>query len=121
MKLRLLGLASRNVAVTSLSRDTLRITWGAFVIAAFTGTLLFISKATSYTVNPYFQWKMILILLAGVNMALFHVVTSRGPLSVGAGKDAGRAGMIAGGLSLIVWILVIFCGRVIGFTLGVYT
>jgi hypothetical protein len=52
MDLRLIGVASRDVAVTQLSKDTLPWTWVAFVLAAITGTLLFVSKATSYVANP---------------------------------------------------------------------
>src|SRR5262249_53558898 len=40
--LRLLGLGSNNRAVTELCRDVLPWTWGAYAIAAITGSLLFI-------------------------------------------------------------------------------
>src|SRR5262249_12978621 len=46
--LRLLGLGSNNRAVTELCRDVLPWTWGAYAIAAISGSLLFISKATQY-------------------------------------------------------------------------
>src|ERR1700712_3926777 len=75
MDLRLLGLASKDSAVTQLSRDTLPYTWGAFVLALITGTLLFVSKATAYMVNPWFLWKIGFLVLAGLNMAIFHVFT----------------------------------------------
>ncbi len=120
MDLRLLGLASRSSPVTIVSHDTLRITWGAFAVAAITGTLLFISKATSYTINPYFQWKMGLIVLAGLNMVFFHLTTWRSLPSWDTKPAIPTAAKIAGGLSLALWVLVIFCGRTLGFTLGVY-
>ncbi len=44
--LRLLGLASVDRAVGRLTRELLPCTWIAFAIAAFTGALLFSSKAT---------------------------------------------------------------------------
>lgn len=120
MDLRLLGLASTNRTVTAVSHDTLRLTWGAFIVALATGSLLFVSRAGSYTVNPYFLWKMGLILLAGLNMALFHAFTWRGVAQWDAGASIPPAAKIAGGLSLLFWVVVVFCGRVIGFTLGVY-
>src|SRR4051812_31234611 len=77
MDLRLLGITSREHALTHMSRDTLPYTWGAFVIALLTGSLLFASKATAYMANPYFIAKMIFLVLAGANMAVFHVFTWR--------------------------------------------
>jgi hypothetical protein len=120
MDLRLLGLASRNRTVTAVSNDTLKLTWGAFVLALLTGSLLFVSKAGSYTINPYFQWKMVLLLLAGLNMAIFHAFVWKGVAAWDAGSAIPGAARLAGALSLGFWILVVFCGRVIGFTLGVY-
>lgn len=120
MDLRLLGLASNEVAVTRMSADTLPWTWMAFVLAAITGTLLFVSKASTYMVNPYFLVKMGLLALAGLNMAYFHFVTyktvhqwDQAPVLPAGAKFAATA-------SLVLWIGVLFCGRAIGFTLGIY-
>jgi hypothetical protein len=119
MDMRLLGLASGNNRVTELSRETLTWTWGAFLLAAITGSLLFVSKAHIYVKEPWFLVKMCLIAVAGINMAIFHVVTWK---TIGA-WDAGRpprAARIAGAVSLILWLVVVFCARMIGFTLGLY-
>jgi hypothetical protein len=117
MDLRLLGLASKDSPVTEVSNDTLPWTWGAFAVAMVTGLLLFISKATTYIVNPYFLWKMVLILLAGVNMAVFHLITWPSVKDWDIGREAPRAAKIAGGLSLGFWVVVVFVARAIGFTL----
>jgi len=121
MDLRLLGVASTTSAVTEMSRDTLPWTWGAFCVAMLTGGLLFISKATSYIVNPFFVWKMVLILLAGVNMGIFHFFTWRTVKHWDEGIDVPRAGKIAGGLSLALWVVVVFVARAIGFTLDKFS
>ena len=120
MDLRLLGLASTQIPVTQLSKDTLRWTWGAFVLAFITGSLLFVSKATNYVVNPFFFWKLVMIGVAGVNMAVFHLFTWRSVESWDADPQLPRNAKIAGGLSLGLWILVVFLGRAIGFTLDKY-
>jgi hypothetical protein len=120
MDLRLLGLASNQCAVTATSRDTLPLTWGAFVIAAITGLLMFVSKATTYIINPYFQLKMLMLALAGINMAIFHLFAWRGVNVWDVDCEVPTAGKVAATLSLISWILVVFFGRVIGFTLGIY-
>ena len=121
MDLRLLGLASTQSAVTEMSRDTLPWTWGAFVLAMITGGLLFMSKATTYMVNPFFLWKMVLIAVAGVNMAIFHFFTWRTVKHWDQGVEVPMPGKIAGGLSLGFWIVVVFVARAIGFTLDIFS
>ncbi len=120
MDLRLLGLTSARWSITSVSQDTLRLTWGAFGLAVITGLLMFISKATTYMVNPYFLWKMALIAFAGINMMVLHLTTWKTIASWNSGAAIPAAAKLSGALSLAFWIVVIFCGRFIGFTLGVY-
>ena len=72
--LRLLGLASRNRAVTVLMREVLPYTWAAFLVAVITGSLLFSSNATKYAHNFYFEAKMALLAIAVCNMAVFHLI-----------------------------------------------
>jgi hypothetical protein len=120
MDLRLLGLASGSWTATQLSRDTLRWTWLGFVVAAITGTLLFVSKAHIYAREPWFLGKLALIALAGVNMAVFHALTWKRVADWDSARSAPMAAKIAGGLSLACWVLAVFFGRWIGFTLGHY-
>jgi uncharacterized membrane protein len=48
------------------------------VLAVIAGSLLFISRATEYFVNPMFWIKMALIVIAGINMMIFEFITVRG-------------------------------------------
>ena len=116
--LRLLGLASLDRAVTLLTREVLPYTWGAFAVAATTGALLFSSNARTYAHNFFFQGKMILLILAGINMSVFHVFTGRGIERWGeAAVPPPFLARIAGAASLVLWVAVIGFGRWIGFTL----
>jgi len=121
MDLRLLGVASKESAVTEMSRDTLPWTWGAFVIAMISGLLLFISKATTYMVNPFFLSKMVLILIAGINMGIFHLITWRTVKHWDTSPEVPRGAKIAGGVSLGFWVIVVFVARAIGFTLDKFS
>ena len=121
MDLRLLGVASQESAVTEMSRDTLPWTWGAFGVAMISGTLLFMSKATTYMVNPFFLWKMVLIAIAGINMGIFHLFTWRTVKHWDQGVEVPLGGKIAGGVSLGFWVIVVFVARAIGFTLDKYS
>ena len=118
--LRLVGIASRGHRVSMLANDTLPWTWGAFALAALTGGLLFISKASSYVINPYFLWKMGLLVLAGLNMVYLHLTTWRTVEHWEQDPSFPFAAKLAGWLSLIFWVGVVFFGRAIGFTLGFY-
>jgi hypothetical protein len=121
MDLRLLGLTSKDQSVTAMSRDTLPWTWTAFVLAAITGGLIFVSKAVSYMHNPWFIAKMCALACAGANMMLFHSTTwktvARWNENVATLPTAAK---VSAGLSLAFWLCVIFFGRAIGFTLGIY-
>ena len=118
--LRMLGLTSNKFAVTKTANDTLPLTWGAFVLATITGLLLFVSKASSYVINPYFLWKMAMLALAGLNMMYFHFITWRTVDHWDRDASMPVSVKVAGALSLFFWLLVVFFGRAIGFTLGIF-
>lgn len=120
MDLRMLGVASTAVPIRKVSDDTLKWTWMAFVVAAISGTLLWISKAHSYMINPYFLWKMGLMALAGLNMLFFHFVTYKTVDQWDTLASPPMAVKLSAVLSLVLWVVIVFCGRAIGFTLGIY-
>ncbi len=116
--LRLLGIASKGRPVSKLIHEVLPVTWVAFAVAVATGGTLFASNALEYSHNFPFRMKMLLMLLAGINMLVFHVVTYRG---VGKWDEAVRtppAARFAGGFSIAVWLGIVAFGRWIGFTIG---
>lgn len=121
MDMRLLGLTSGTKTIAAMERDTLPLTWVAFALAVVSGTLLFISKAQSYVVNPYFIWKLVFMALAGVNMLMFHRRFSKGIERWGLpGGVIPMGAKVSATLSLLLWMVIPFCGRVVGFTLGTY-
>ena len=107
--LRLMGLASRERSIARLTADVLPWTWTAFVLAALSGATLFSSNALQYAHNGYFQAKLSFLVLAGINMLVFHFV-------VGQALE-GRGTRIAGAFSLTLWICVVAFGRWTGFTM----
>jgi hypothetical protein len=114
--LRLLGFAWRQRSFQRLSSELLRWTWIAFAVALVTGTLMFISEAEVYFQNLAFRVKMLLLLLAGVNMAAFHLLVQRTAHEWDTAPSTPKAAKVAGALSLALWIGVIVAGRIIGFT-----
>jgi hypothetical protein len=116
--LRLLGLASARRPFTAIASDVFRWTWMAFALAAATGALMFVTNATSYYVNTYFRIKMALLVLAGINIAVFELTARRSVAAWDRGPVAPRSGRRVAVLSLAIWIVVVFMGRWVGFTLS---
>jgi hypothetical protein len=114
--LRLLGLASKQRSFRRMTSETLKWTWAAFALAAFTGALMFVTNARVYYGNFYFRTKMLLLLLAGLNTLVFELTANRSADRWGMGESTPPAGKAAAVLSLAIWISVIVMGRMIGFT-----
>jgi len=91
--------------------------WAAFVIAVIAGSLLFISQATEYFVNTTFWIKMCVIVLAGINMLIFELITVRGVEKWDLAAAPPLAARLAGAISLVCWALVVVLGRWTGFTM----
>ena len=115
--LRLVGVASLDRAAHTIMSEILPLTWGAFALAALTGSLLFVSKALTYGHNAFFLVKMGLMMLAGINMAVFHLVSGRDAPGWGPATQLPVSARISGSISLALWITIVACGRWIGFTL----
>jgi hypothetical protein len=114
--LRLLGLASTQRPFQLVASETLRWTWVAFAVTALTGALMFITNATVYFHNAYFRVKIVLLVLAALNVLVFELTAGR---TVGRWDQAGSVpplGRAVAALSLVIWIAVIVSGRMIGFT-----
>jgi hypothetical protein len=116
--LRLLGLRDTNRPVTRVFEETLRWTWAGFALAAVTGALLFVPNARTYVANTAFALKMMALVGAAINMAVFQFTTLRSVASWEAGAPMPPGARIAGGASIFIWTCVIVCGRWIGFTKG---
>ena len=115
--LRLLGWASVRRPYAELAHEVLPWTWGAFCLAVLSGSMMFISQASEYYENTAFRIKMMLVLLAGINMLIFELITARGAARWNANKAIPWPGRFAGAISLVLWICVVFFGRRIGFTM----
>lgn len=107
VELRLLGVI-RRVDAGALARLVLPWTLAGFALAASSGAALFFARAAELVSNPVFLVKLLLIATAGINAAWLH---TRGPLDA-----ASVATRVQAGLSLMIWLTVIACGRWIAYS-----
>jgi uncharacterized protein YacL len=113
--LRLLGVTMRKVPVSEVVDRLLPLTIAAFVIMVISGTLLFYAIPLRSYQSIFFRFKMLLMLLAGLNVWLFH---SRVYPKVATWDVEGvppRRARVAGAVSLVLWIGIIFSGRMIAY------
>lgn len=114
LDLRLLGL-SKTIPVTALARHILPWTLGALLLVLPSGLLMFIAHASDFISNPAFITKLTLLSLAAGNALWFHL----GPYqSVGTWQtklSPPIAAKASAALSLLLWLGVICCGRLLAY------
>jgi len=102
---RLLGLGPTQKSSIQLWSDTLPWTLGGLSLVIFTGLLLFSINPDTYYTNHVFIAKMIALVIAVV----FHYTAV-----YKAARTASPLRGVAGGISLVLWTLVLFGGVFIG-------
>lgn len=102
--LRLLGVALRREPVSDVLQQVLPWTWAGFVLMFATGALLVASEAVKLYSSLFFRIKLALLIVAGVNMLVFH-----------RSRSTPARAKLAGALSLTCWIGIIAMGRAIGY------
>lgn len=106
IELRLFGLG-RELPLQSLARLGLSLVLIGFSLAAASGLLMFATQAQELLANRAFVWKLGLLSLAACNAAAFH-----------ARSGLARADLTAKlqmGLSTLLWLAVLACGRWIAY------
>jgi len=115
LDLRLMGLTFREEPVSKLARRFLPWAWAGFIIQVVTGVLLFSSEATKMYTNLGFQIKMVLIVVAGINAFVFHMIAYQ---SVGKWENdpvAPLSARAAGLISILLWFGIVAAGRWIAY------
>jgi Family of unknown function (DUF6644) len=113
--LRLLGWIMPRVPVSEVLGRLLPWTIAGFIVMVISGTLLWFAIPLRTYQSIFFRFKMLLLLLAGLNVWLFH---SRVYPHVGAWDVAERPPRrvrVAGAVSLVLWTCIIFSGRMIAY------
>lgn len=101
--LRLLGVGMRRLKAAELLRATLFWTGFGILTAVMSGLALWTTDPLQYLHNPAFQFKLICLAAAIAYHYTLHWKAARSP-------DPGVWGKLAGGVSLLLWLGVVFGG-----------
>ena len=111
--LRLIGYM-KNIPYKALSK-IIPLAVVGFIINTITGVLFFIGNPHRYYPNVAFRFKMLCILLAGLNLLLYQFVVKPKADTWGAGDKTTWIAKCVGVASILLWIGVITGGRLIPF------
>jgi len=113
--LRLLGVTMRKVPASDVVDRLLPLTIAAFVIMVISGTLLFFAIPLRSYQSIFFRFKMLLLLLAGLNVWIFQSRVYPKVVAWDVDGVPPRAAKLAGAVSLALWIGIVFSGRMIAY------
>ena len=107
----MLGVA-KNISFVALHR---LLPWGilGFGLNVVTGFLFFVTIPDQYTTNRALHIKIILMMIAGLNILYFTIFDE--PWKLGAGDDAPVRAKVVTSVSVVLWIGVIYFGRMMPF------
>ncbi|MCU1223945.1 MAG: putative rane protein [Edaphobacter sp.] len=115
LDLRLLGLVFRRERVSLIARQVLPVTWTGFAIVMISGVFLFIAEAAQSYTNPAFRWKLLLLLLVGINPLVFHTTVYRKVALWDETLAIPFRARLAGAISLTLWCGIVVAGRAIAY------
>lgn len=111
--LRLVGVLFKEVPIPDILRPLRPYVLTGFAAVFVSGGLLFWAEASMLVQNPAFPWKLVFIALAGANALYFEfVIAKRAPVRENH-ATLPISVRYAGFASLVLWALVIVCGRLI--------
>jgi hypothetical protein len=115
LDLRLLGLTLKRVPASALTGRLLPWTRAGFAVMVTTGLLLFYSNPVRYYHNVFFRLKAIVLVIAGLNIFLFHSRIHRRVSQWDLDPVTPPAARAAAIVSLAGWAIVVVAGRLIAY------
>ncbi len=113
--LRLLGLTMRRVPVSEFLAKILPWTKVGFAVMVITGVLLFYAIPVRNYQNIFFRMKVVMLILAGLNVWIFHSRVERSVAEWDLAPVAPKAARVAAVVSLVLWAGIVVTGRMIAY------
>jgi hypothetical protein len=113
--LRLMGLLGHTQSISGLARRFLPWVWWSLLVLLVSGAMLIVAEPARDLLNPVFQAKMALLVVAMAVTVVFHTTVARNMeiWDLSPGKRAGA--WVTAVVSLLVWTAIIGCGRWIAY------
>ncbi|HTG73793.1 MAG TPA: DUF6644 family protein [Terriglobia bacterium] len=111
--LRLLGLTLRRVPSSEVMARLLPWSGAGFLVMIASGSLLFYAAPVREYQNLFFRLKMVTLALVVTNAWVFHRTVYRKVADWDLYPVPPRGARVAGGLSLLLWAVMITLGRMI--------
>lgn len=91
--------------------------WAALGVAinVVTGALFFIGAPEQYIHNSAWYWKLVFLMVAFVNVAIFETTQGKRMLTLAAEERTPASFKLAGAVSIGSWFLVLYFGRMLPF------
>jgi len=115
LDLRLLGITLRRVPVSEITKRFIPWMTAGFAVMVVSGALLFYAIPIRSYQNVFFRFKLVMLVLAGLNAWIFHKRVYRRVHEWGTDPVAPRAARFAGAASLVLWALIVVAGRLIAY------
>ena len=101
--------------VSEFGKRLLPWTFSGFIVMVTSGVVLFFGDPVRFANNVFFQAKIVMLVLAGLNAAIFHATTWHRLPEWDVARVTPRGARVAGGVSLMLWVLIVVAGRMIAY------
>jgi hypothetical protein len=115
LDLRLLGVTMVRTPASEVAGRLLPWTIAGFAVMVTTGALLFYAIPVKTYLNIFFRIKVALLVLAGVNVAVFQLTIWRSMDQWDVDPVPPLRARLAAGVSLVLWAGVVVAGRMIAY------
>jgi uncharacterized membrane protein len=110
-----MGLVGQSQPISGLARRFVPWVWWSLVVLLLTGSVLIAAEPRRDLLNPVFQAKMALLLVAILVTAFFQETVRRNMAFWDQSPRRRASAWLTAILSLSVWIAIIGCGRWIAY------
>ena len=117
LDLRLLGVALRGRPASQVLRQLNPWLFGGVAVMVVSGALLFCGDPVSFYSTSFFKVKMIMLVLAGLNVLIFNATIGRRTAEWDRDLKTPRAAKVAAVVSLVLWVAIVAAGRAIAYAL----
>ena len=115
--LRLMGWGMKHQPVSQVHKQIMPVALIGFIVMFISGILLFWSEAEKCYLSGFYRAKMVFLVLAGVNAAVFEFTTKKSIEDWDKYPIPPVKARLAGLFSIVTWTAVIVAGRATAYNL----